>query len=160
MGGDGSFGYVFSEEQRKNISEKNKISKPQTKEHVSSRIASLKNNPNAFKGFLGKAHSEKTKQLISEKLGNKPKTKEHIASMKNRHQDITSISCEHCGKVGDYKNMKRWHGDRCKLNPNQKTDLEKLITCSICAHTAKRNPNFYRYHEKNCKLLVQSQSDS
>jgi group I intron endonuclease len=158
LGGDGTFGYVFSEEQRKNISEKNKISKPQTVEHVAARIASLKNNPNAFKGFLGKTHSEETRKRLSDRFKGESKSKEHIEAMKHRPQDITIIECEYCGKIGPYKNMKQWHGDRCKLNPNQKRDLEKIVTCSVCGYTTKRSVNFYRYHEKSCKLSHQVQS--
>lgn len=41
--------------------------------------------------FYGKQHSEHTKSLLSKK-----------------------VSCPHCGKVGGYSAMKRWHFDNCK----------------------------------------------
>lgn len=150
LGGDGTFGKVLSVEARQLISIKNQVSKPQTKEHIHSRMESLKKNPLAFKGMLGKTHTDLTKHLISTKLSGKPKSEEHIENMKTRPQDTTNLTCEHCGKSGDYKNMKRWHGDRCKYNINRLIDLEKLVTCDVCGFTTQQSPNFYRYHNTNC----------
>jgi len=47
--------------------------------------------------FYGKTHSAETKQRLSEARKSQPKLK-----------------CQHCGKMVDPSNYKRWHGDRCK----------------------------------------------
>ena len=85
----------------------------------------------------------------SEKLKGKTKSTDHIESMKSRPQDTIQITCPYCEKVGDYKNMHRWHLDNCKKNPNR-TDNIKIVTCSVCGYIQKPSPNFYRYHEKHC----------
>lgn len=79
-----------------------------------------------------------------------PKTPEHVANMKCHSNNSMSVECPHCNKVGQLTNMKRWHFDRCKHNPNRVNDLEKLVTCSVCGHTSISSPNFYRYHNENC----------
>lgn len=126
---------------------------PCTKEHIANRVASFKK---AMKGKGTRTgmkntpeHIEKTRQGL---LG-KPKSAEHIANMRKRLQDTTTLTCPHCDKTGDYKNMKRWHMDRCKHNPNRVADIDpKLVTCTKCGHTAKQSPNFYRNHNEHCKL--------
>ena len=47
--------------------------------------------------FYGKTHSDETKKHLSEARKSQPKLK-----------------CQHCGKMVDPSNYKRWHGDRCK----------------------------------------------
>lgn len=84
----------------------------------------------------------------------RPKSESHKLSMKNRPQDTKTLTCPHCGKIGDYKNMNRWHMDRCKHNLGRKTDLEKTVTCKVCGHTAKQSANFYGRHNSNCKPLA------
>ena len=48
-----------------------------------------------------------------------------------------------------YDTSKGNHIPYCKLNPNRKE--KPFITCIICGHTAIRSPNFYRYHNDNCR---------
>ena len=33
---------------------------------------------------------------------------------------VPKIKCPHCNKLQNKTNYKRWHGDKCKLNPNKK----------------------------------------
>ena len=69
-GGDGSSGWVPSEENKKNISEANKNPSEETRRKMSE----------AKKGHtyrLGKTHSEKTKQIIKKKRANQIFTEEH-----------------------------------------------------------------------------------
>lgn len=37
----------------------------------------------------------------------------------NKGKKMPTITCPYCGKVGDEANMKRWHFDNCKHNPNR-----------------------------------------
>lgn len=154
LGGEGSFGMVLSESAKIKISIGNSIPKPHTTEHNKNISLALKkfysNNPNFGKG---RTHTEETKKRLSQNMSGKPKSKSHIENMKLRPQDTTKIMCEHCGKSGDYKNMKRWHGDRCKQNPDRTSDLDKNVTCKICGLLSKQTPNFYRYHNDNCSYV-------
>lgn len=169
LGGDGVFGLIVSEETKKKISEKNKIPKPQTKEHIEKRIKSGLET-RKLKKKAGHSYSPK-KETIEKQINTKiknnttgkgiPKSKSHIESMKNRPQDTIVVTCPFCGKSGDYKNMKRWHMDRCKENPNRLTDKDqKSITCNKCGFTSIESPNFYRYHNNNCKSIPQISVES
>lgn len=125
---------------------------PQSEEHTKNRVASFKRTMQGRGTFTGGKHTVETKQKMSESLSGVPKSAEHITNMRNRPQDTTTLTCPHCSKTGDYKNMKHWHMDRCKHNPNRLADKDpKLVTCIKCGHTAKRSPNFYRYHNKHCR---------
>ena len=124
----------------------------QTAEHTANRVASFKLSMQGRGTRTGMKntpeHIEKNRQAM---LG-KSKSAEHIASMRKRPQDTTTLTCPHCDKTGDYKNMNRWHMDRCKHNPNRLTDKDpKLVTCTKCGHTAKQSPNFYRNHNEHCR---------
>lgn len=127
---------------------------PQTDEHRKNRVESFIKN-GKHKGIVAwtKETNPEYAEKVSKALKGKPKSAEHIASMRNRPQDTDTLTCPHCDKTGDYKNMKRWHMDRCKHNPNRLTDKDpKLVTCTKCGHTAKQSPNFYRNHNDHCKL--------
>lgn len=126
----------------------------QTESHIRNRIESFKCNGKrkGFRAWTKDTHPETIKKLRSIHQG-KPKSAKHIANMRKRPQDTTTLTCPHCDKIGDYKNMKRWHMDRCKYNPSRITDIDpKLVTCTKCGHTAKQSPNFYRYHNEHCRL--------
>lgn len=122
-----------------------------TSEHVAKRIASFKKTMAGKGTFAGKKHTEETKKKMSEVLKGKPKSDSHKQAMRSRPQDTQTITCNHCGKDGDYKNMKRWHMDRCKMNPVRLADLDKVVTCDMCGYTANESPNFYRNHNQNCR---------
>jgi len=121
----------------------------QSPEHVAKRIAKLCEYNKRHSRVL----SEETKRKISATSKGKPKpmTDEHKQNLKCHSNNSTQVTCPHCGKIGQLTNMKRWHFDRCKKNPNRVSDLDgKLIICSKCGHTAKSSANFFRYHEDNC----------
>ena len=117
LGGDGCFGMILSEESKRKISQGNKIPKPQTPEHLKNRIESLKKNPNAFMGMLGKNHTDETKSKMSKASKGIPKSEEHKSKLPYQTLNKTTIECPHCHRVGQYVNMKRWHFDKCKLIP-------------------------------------------
>ena len=150
-GGEGASGYKRTPELIESHRQQ-MTGRKQTPEHIAKRVASFKANPDAGKYWLGRKHTpesvEKTRQA---NLGKK-KTPEHVAKMKDRPQDTMKLICPHCNKEGDYKNMNRWHMDRCKHNPDRINDLEKSITCAVCGYTAKQSPNFYRNHNTHCKF--------
>ncbi len=53
-------------------------------------------------GFYNKEHSQETKNLLSEK-----------------RKSVKKIECQHCDKIIDAANFKRWHGDNCKYKNNR-----------------------------------------
>jgi len=125
---------------------------PMSEEHKRKKVESFKRTMQGRGTMTGKSHTKETRNKIKSALSNKPKSAEHIASMRKRPQDTTTLTCPHCDKTGDYKNMKRWHMDRCKHNPNRVADIDpKLVTCTKCGHTAKQSPNFYRNHNEHCR---------
>ena len=92
---------------------------PQSTEHITKRVkkslaTKLKNGTLHNPAWTSKTHPEYAKR-VSEALKGKAKTPKHIEAMKKRYQNITSITCPYCCKTGDYKNMHRWHMERCKL---------------------------------------------
>ena len=110
-GGEGTNGYIVSEETRKKMSEshKGKIFTEETRRRLSeahkgkiiteetkrkmSESRKGKNNPN-----FGKPRTEETRRKISE------------ANLKN----MPVITCIHCGHTGKGSAMNRWHNDNCK----------------------------------------------
>jgi len=124
---------------------------PQSEEHKLARSRALKGHAKTF--TKGKHSKESLEKMRLAQLG-RPKSEEHKLAMRSRPQDTTTLTCPHCSESGDYKNMKRWHMDRCKHNPERKNDLEKMVTCEHCGHIAKQSPNFYRNHNKHCKSKV------
>lgn len=146
---------VLTEEKwlNKNVNGRFLPTGPMTKEHIANRVESFKKNGKR-KGYVAwtKESNPEAAKSVSNALKGRPKSKEHIEAMRSRIQDTTSLTCPHCGKTGDYKNMKRWHMDRCKLNPARMTDIDaKTVTCYVCGHTAKQSPNFYRNHNTHCR---------
>jgi hypothetical protein len=86
----------------------------QTDEHKRNRVASFKKTMNGRPTFTkGKHSKESIAKMRLAQLG-KPKSPEHIESMKKRPQNTQQLTCPHCLKHGDFKNMLRWHMDRCR----------------------------------------------
>lgn len=149
-GGEGTRGWKRSKEMIE-AHKKQITGRKQTPEHIAKRVLKMKQHPNFGKANLGKKRSIESNEKNRLAMLGRPKTVAHKLAMKQRPQDNTQITCPHCNKTGDYKNMNRWHMDRCKSNPLQKTDLNKIVTCSVCGFTAKQTPNFYRNHNNNCR---------
>jgi len=148
-GGEGTTGWKRSPELIESHRQQLKGRK-QSAEHVAKRVATMKQHPNFGKFRLGKKHTAESLEKISSALTGKPKSESHKQAMRARPQDTESLTCPHCGKTGDYKNMNRWHLARCKQNPIKLNDLEKTVTCLVCGYTANQSPNFYRRHNSNC----------
>ena len=152
LGGEGTRGWKRSSELIESHKQQLKGRK-QSAEHIGKRVATMKQHPNFGKSNLGKKRSQESCEKSRQAMLGKLKSESHKLSMKNRPQDTKILTCIHCGKIGAYKNMNRWHMDRCKYNPNKKTDLEKIVVCDVCGYTANQTANFYRRHNNNCKHL-------
>lgn len=125
---------------------------PMSEETKRKKVASFKRTMKGRGTRIGAKHTLEAIEKMRQAHTGKPKSAEHIANMRNRPQDTTTLTCPHCDKTGDYKNMNRWHMDRCKHNLNRLTDKDpKLVTCNKCGHTAKQSPNFYRNHNEHCR---------
>lgn len=152
LGGEGTRGWKRSPELIESHRQQMKGRK-QTAEHVEKRKKAMQGRAPWSKGKTKDSDPRLAQlgQKMSEILKGKSKSEAHVEAMKLRPQNTKELTCPHCNKTGDYKNMKRWHMDRCKQNPQRKNDLEKTVTCDVCGHTAKQTANFYRNHNANCK---------
>lgn len=151
LGGEGTKGWKRSSELIESHRQQIKGRK-QSPEHVEKRRQAMigKQKP-TIQGENNPAKRPEVREKIRKSMSGKSKSDAHKQSMRNRPQDTEVLTCPHCGKTGDYKNMNRWHMDRCSSNPNKKKDLEKTVTCEVCGYVAKQTPNFYKWHNSNCK---------
>lgn len=94
------------------------MGRKQTAEHIKKRTESwLSKNHPVWCAGLTKDTDPRLAEMgrkVSAAQKGIPKSEEHKKAMRNRPQDTTILTCPHCGKIGDYKNMKRWHMDKCK----------------------------------------------
>lgn len=154
IGGEGVRGYKRTPEVIE--AHRNKMKgRKFTTEHIANmkktRAEKIAEDPTYCKWNLGKKMPPEFGQAISDRSKGVPKSIEHIANMRFRPQDTTVLTCPHCSKTGDYKNMKRWHMDNCKHNPCKIIQPPKIVTCEICGYVASQSPNFYRNHNQHCK---------
>lgn len=155
LGGEGTIGHRKSKHSID--SQKQKMTgRKQTEEHIRRRIKARLSNPDNQNWNTGKTKQDDPRLAevalkVSKALKGKKKTQSHKDAMRLRPQDTTSLTCPHCNKVGDYKNMKRWHMDNCKSNPNLKHKENKSVTCTKCGYIAQESPNFYKHHNERCK---------
>jgi len=150
QGGEGTRGWKRSPELIESHRQQLKGRK-QSPQHIEKRIASMKQHPNFGKAWLGKKHSLASLEKMSVVHTGKPKSESHKQAMKLRPQNTLTLTCPHCSKTGDYKNMNRWHMDQCKHNPDKLATIDKIVRCITCGHESKESPNFYRYHNDNCR---------
>lgn len=150
LGGEGTRGWKRSPELIE-LHRQQMKGRKQSAEHIEKRITKMKQHPNFGKGRIGSKHTVQSLEKMRLAHTGKPKSEAHVEAMKLRPQNTEELTCPHCGKTGDYKNMKRWHMDRCKQNSQRKNDLEKMATCKVCGHTAQQTANFFKYHDDNCK---------
>lgn len=68
-----------------------------------------------------------------------------------RANNAKESTCPHCGKVGGYTNMKRWHFDNCK-HLTGKTKSHPKVKCPHCDKEGQAS-NMKRWHFDNCKSL-------
>lgn len=87
---------------------------PQTKEHKEKRLSKIRGSAHQYYGkkspFSGKHHTQESIEKLRKPKGDTSK-------MKFMSNNSTKVECPHCGKEGQLTNMKRWHFNKCKLNP-------------------------------------------
>jgi hypothetical protein len=109
-GGEGASGYIKSEETKQKISES-----------VSAHMKSDETRRKISESLKGRKRTEETKQKISESLkGGKhsEETKRKIGeASRNIKKVYREFTCPHCNYTGRGGNMKRYHFDNCKRNP-------------------------------------------
>lgn len=116
---------------------------------------SKKNISKEMKGYWDSEEGRKRKKKLRENT-----YKEFLESfigppkpLSVRKLNSEIISCPHCGNLGTYSNMKRWHFDSCKSNPNRiSLNDPRPISCLYCKTKGKTSPNFFKLHGSNCKL--------
>jgi group I intron endonuclease len=130
------------------------------KKHSQETINKIKKANSGKRNFptknLGRKLSEEHKQHISEggkgkKLSEMAKINMAIARLNVVYE---RISCPFCNKTGIISNMKRWHFDHCKFNPNHikpKNRNLKKVECPHCNKVGTSNL-MHRYHFANCKF--------
>jgi hypothetical protein len=113
-------------------------------ESIAKRIATMK--------ARGIVCSEEHKRKISEALKGRKNTftEEHIQHLRCHINNSTQVTCPYCNKTGQLTNMKRWHFDKCKHNPDRTVTPPKYLKCSVCGLEAEQTPNFFKYHNTNC----------
>lgn len=94
-------------------------------------------------------HSEEHKAKLREVMKTRVFTDTHKTRLSEAAKARDPISCPHCGKSGDMRNMKRWHFDNCAVITGKGRSAE-IISCPHCGKTGKRS-HVTRYHFDNCK---------
>lgn len=149
LGGEGTFGHIKSHETIETHRRK-LTGRKQTADHIAARVAVMILHPNFGKPTGPRA--PEVGEAIRKRLKGVPKSESHKKAMRLRPQDTVLLTCPHCGKIGDYKNMKRWHMDNCQHNLSRVIKEENTVVCEVCGHSAKQTPNFYKNHNAHCKV--------
>jgi hypothetical protein len=107
-GGEGTSGYILSEDSKQKIRDKRALQ--MTTEETRKKMSESRK---------GKTHTEETKRKIAEGAKGRKKSPEEIAKIKaaRAKQVITTkqVTCPHCGKTGGNRIMPRYHFDNCKV---------------------------------------------
>lgn len=128
---------IFTEEHKRKLSE-TKIGNKHFLGHTHSEETKIKMSESHI-GFTGKSHSEETKikigisstgRIHSEETKLKmsdwqkgvPKSEEHKNKLSEAAKRRPKVICSHCYLEGDISNMKRYHFDNCKINPDKIND--------------------------------------
>jgi hypothetical protein len=108
---------------------KKKISQAASKRIVSkeTRLKMSESHKGSNNSMYGQTHTEDSRKKISDKSkgrdGDKNsfygkshsiETKEKLSKIK---KSLPKSTCQHCNKMIDPSNYKRWHGDNCKFKP-------------------------------------------
>jgi hypothetical protein len=94
------------------IDSKGKVVSEETRRRMSASAAiRQKGETNSF---YGKAHSEETKMKIGKHSKQRAKRIYDERLLNGNHPNNSCI-CPHCNKSGQYRAMKRWHFDNCRV---------------------------------------------
>ena len=104
----------------------------------------LENGKDGGSPMFGKKHSEKSKEKMRKP---KPFSDEHQKNLHCHKINHNKVKCPHCGKVGQERNMLRWHFDNCPtINPRPNYIC---LHCGVCCSSSATHN---RYHGVKCKL--------
>jgi hypothetical protein len=129
-GGDGSIGYVCTEEHKQKL--RLQKGKPKFKCRVPKSDETKSNMKKAWES-RDRTVKESTKQLLAEssslwwndnnrkqaqsqKRKNYLKENQAVLHKQIENLNSTKYTCEHCGKTTNKGNYLRWHGNKCSLN--------------------------------------------
>lgn len=94
-------------------------------ESKSKMTESRKGKPTWNKGLTGIKTSDKGQVAWNKGIHTghksftgKTHTEDSIAKMREKHANRERLTCPHCNKNIDKPNYSRYHGDKCKFNPN------------------------------------------
>ena len=130
-GGEGTNGYILSEETRRKLSEaqKGKKMSEESKRKMSEAHKGIK-NPNFGKPHSkehrrkisesgkGRIHSEESKRKMSEKASGRIRSEENKRNISKGkvkwYKTQPKIKCNHCSALHYKHLLDRWHNDNCK----------------------------------------------
>lgn len=91
-----------------------------------------------YVGDLNPSKKPEVRKKISEKLKGKKKSVSHIEKIKIRMTNKEKVICPFCNKIIDELNAKKWHFEKCSLNPEQ---------------TVRETTNFIKNNTYGCKKI-------
>ena len=152
-GGEGSYGAIVSTKTRNKLSQimtgKNKGKKRNFPSPLKGKVSPLLGRPSPLKGTTNK------------KKGTKQTTPAWNKGLESNRKGIARpiLICPHCNKSGGDAQMKQWHFDNCKKNPNNTNKLiktRKIMTKITCPHCGKMGAggSMKQWHFDNCKGTV------
>ena len=169
------FGYVFTEDEKLNRSNRIKLNNPMDREDVRIKIGKLSSirakdlynknveeNDGVYFGGKGEhcIHSGKSNTEESNKKRSKSQSGdkaywykknlplEACSKMSATANARPILTCPHCGFQGKGGNMKTRHFDNCKLSPNYIQPLK--VECPHC-HKLGFKEGMWVHHFENCK---------
>ena len=123
---------------------------PEWRLNQSNIIKQVRNDP-VWKETVGKEANRKLIETLRDTEWKETIGKEAILKRKETISDPSwkennTVECEFCNKKVDKANYTKWHGNRCKLNPNRNND--DIVTCTHCHKTM--NKIKIKKHESIC----------
>lgn len=107
------YGRTHKESSRKKMSASGKGKHSQPKTEAFKKTMSEYYAGKTYEERFGKERADELKAKLSGKI----RTEEHKQNIRNNpyHANRPKLSCPHCQKEVSASNLKRWHGDNCKL---------------------------------------------
>ncbi len=97
--------------------------------------------------FMSQGRNLSSKQIeVCKKARNQPCTKERAQSISNARKNTIKHECIFCKKLVDPGNFSRFHGDKCKFNPN----IDKNILQERSLNAKKNYENQVKNGTFNC----------
>ena len=65
-----------------------------------------------------------------------------------------TTTCEYCKIELTKANHSKWHGEKCKLNPNKEHVVKETFTCGVCGKETTNKLVYHKHHGDRCKLKL------